>query len=63
MWESKWGVKDGTQEEKETIGKIITEELMKPSNNGEIYYFGDELVFSCQRFGRGPCRSCQQTFL
>ena len=36
MWESKWGVKDGTQEEKEALGNIITAELMKPSNNGEI---------------------------
>ena len=36
MWELKWGVKDGTQEDKETLGNIITAELMKPSNNGEI---------------------------
>ena len=39
MWESKWGVKDGTQEEKEALGNIITAELMKPSNNGEFLFW------------------------
>ena len=39
MWESKWGVKDGTQEDKETLGEIITAELMKSSNYGEIYFW------------------------
>ena len=39
MWESKWGVKDGTQEDKETLGNIITAELMKPSNNGEFLFW------------------------
>ena len=39
MWESKWGVKDGTQEEKEALGNIITAEMMKPSNNGEFLFW------------------------
>merc|ERR1719277_1517742 len=26
MWESKWGVEDGTQEDQETLGNIITAE-------------------------------------